>query len=161
MAPRTRQETINFRSKKIVATDKQSVETADFKKKNVLNEDIIEETTRKTPRKIKKKLEASTPSTAFATLSIQSPNATSVKKAQVLSSIAEQFPCREEELGQLNKFIWDCIDYSNPGSLYISGYPGTGKTAALNLTLENLQVRESRIVNVAKCRTCKSLFSDH
>jgi cell division control protein 6 len=42
---------------------------------------------------------------------------------------------REELVGELSKFIHHHLISSTPGSLYISGPPGTGKTASLNLIL--------------------------
>ena len=49
--------------------------------------------------------------------------------------------CREKQFKEVNGFLDKCLNKHQPGSLYISGAPGTGKTAVLSHTLLRLQVR--------------------
>lgn len=48
--------------------------------------------------------------------------------------------CREKLAGEIREFLTEHLTKGKPGSLYISGAPGTGKTASLNSNLEILGV---------------------
>lgn len=56
------------------------------------------------------------------------------------SLVPENMPGREEELGKIESFVRDKIEKKVSGTLYISGSPGTGKTAALSIILNKLKV---------------------
>ena len=45
--------------------------------------------------------------------------------------------CREEQLATLTDYLRSHISQNKPGSLYISGAPGTGKTACLSHILDD------------------------
>lgn len=49
---------------------------------------------------------------------------------------------RDQEMSQIDNFIESHISKKQPGSLYISGAPGTGKTACLTELRQNLQNRK-------------------
>ena len=57
---------------------------------------------------------------------------------------------REKEAQCINEFIQQSIEVRKSNSLYISGPPGTGKTAQVNLTLSQPQYHtpKSKIVNI-------------
>ena len=48
--------------------------------------------------------------------------------------------CRETEIGYLESFLSTHVESHIPGSLYISGPPGTGKTATLMYLLDQMEV---------------------
>lgn len=51
---------------------------------------------------------------------------------------------REEEFNQIEKFLSNGLSKNgDPLSLYISGTPGTGKTATVRLIIDKLKVLES------------------
>lgn len=51
-------------------------------------------------------------------------------------SILKPLPSREKEIEWLDNFLTECLDKQKSGSLYISGQPGTGKTASLSYILQ-------------------------
>ncbi|KAK8807004.1 hypothetical protein WA158_003763 [Blastocystis sp. Blastoise] len=59
-----------------------------------------------------------------------------------LSSIPEDLPCRDEEKTSINNYLEQAIlKGGNASSLYISGMPGTGKTATVREVVRHLQER--------------------
>lgn len=130
MSPNTRQTTLRFRATK---------NTLDWKiVKNVPDEDDVKRTPR--TRRNGASLQELTPSSAIATLSINSP----LFQIKVEKEIEPSMPCRENEIRELQKFLSGNLSSKTPSSMYISGLPGTGKTAALTHVLENQKV--SRII---------------
>lgn len=55
---------------------------------------------------------------------------------------------REKEVEEISQFVRDRVSQKTSGSLYISGAPGTGKTASLSHILDNVKASHS----------CKSLY---
>ncbi|KAB0797562.1 hypothetical protein PPYR_08555 [Photinus pyralis] len=53
-------------------------------------------------------------------------------------TVPTEMPGRKKELADLSAFINNCVSEGKPGSLYISGPPGTGKTASVAIILEEL-----------------------
>ena len=51
--------------------------------------------------------------------------------------------CRDKELATIASFLQPSIDERRPGSMYISGRPGTGKTACITYTLNTKKVKEN------------------
>jgi len=45
-------------------------------------------------------------------------------------------PCREEHLDKLRSFLQNHLTAGTSGTLYVSGPPGTGKTACLSKVME-------------------------
>lgn len=64
-------------------------------------------------------------------------------------------PGREKEIEEIRSFIEEHIEKGTSGSMYISGPPGTGKTASLNLILEDKGV--SSYLGEIACRIFQSL----
>ena len=62
-------------------------------------------------------------------------------KSSLHSSYLAQVSCREKELCQLQLFIEDGLDANLPGALYISGPPGTGKSACVRQVLRQVESR--------------------
>uniref|UniRef100_A0A8R1J1K8 Origin recognition complex subunit 1 n=1 Tax=Caenorhabditis japonica TaxID=281687 RepID=A0A8R1J1K8_CAEJA len=58
-----------------------------------------------------------------------------------LSKIPEKLPCREYESREIEKFIREVIDpkRGESSAMYISGVPGTGKTATLRAVVNAMQ----------------------
>lgn len=67
-----------------------------------------------------------------------------------------KLPGREKELNELKDFIEGHLENQTSGSLYISGPPGTGKTASLNLILENSDIKTNVKEIYVNCTTIKS-----
>ena len=57
-----------------------------------------------------------------------------------VSSVPETMPCREDEYQAIFSFLYDCIDNGRGQTLYISGVPGTGKTATVKEVVRNLEL---------------------
>ncbi|XP_075160006.1 cell division cycle 6 [Haematobia irritans] len=53
------------------------------------------------------------------------------------SAECQKLPGREEQLAELTAFFKDHLENKKSGSLYVSGQPGTGKTACLSLLLRS------------------------
>ncbi|CAI2348620.1 unnamed protein product [Caenorhabditis sp. 36 PRJEB53466] len=78
--------------------------------------------------------EAPTPSTTVVTLK-------ELASRLHLSKIPEKLPCREEESRLIEKFIREVIDpkKGESSAMYISGVPGTGKTATVRAVINSMQ----------------------
>ncbi|MEQ2218573.1 hypothetical protein XENOCAPTIV_005099, partial [Xenoophorus captivus] len=63
----------------------------------------------------------------------------SVKQALHIA-IPERLLSREAEQASIRSFLKDKVLQHTPSSLYISGVPGTGKTACLDCVLEEMKV---------------------
>lgn len=76
--------------------------------------------------------------------SSEEENAPKSTYQQARKALHSQFPTdlpgREKEIEEIKVFIEDHLNNNTSGSIYISGPPGTGKTASLNLILENTMV---------------------
>nr|XP_020464826.1 origin recognition complex subunit 1 isoform X2 [Monopterus albus] len=104
----------------------------------------------RTPRKTpSKKTTPSTPRTPrHATPSIPSRSLPARQPANVLeearerlhvSSVPESLPCREQEFQDIYSFVESRIIDGTGGCMYISGVPGTGKTATVHEVMRCLQ----------------------
>jgi len=62
--------------------------------------------------------------------------------------------CRDQEVAQLQTWLQDHLVAGKPGSLYISGAPGTGKTASLTHLLANIYTQYKYIF--INCMVLKS-----
>ena len=56
------------------------------------------------------------------------------------TSIPTNLIGRDHEQSVINSFITETMVNQQPGSLYLSGAPGTGKTACLTKALDQLEV---------------------
>ncbi|XP_060723514.1 origin recognition complex subunit 1 isoform X1 [Tachysurus vachellii] len=104
----------------------------------------------RTPRKTPNKKSAPhTPRTPrHATPSIPSRSLPARKPGNVLeeararlhvSSVPESLPCREQEFQDIYNFVESKIMDGTGGCMYISGVPGTGKTATVHEVIRSLQ----------------------
>jgi len=71
------------------------------------------------------------------------------------SSVTEDLPGREEELVKLHEFLNNHLEKKTSASLYISGPPGTGKTASLFKTMQQYEQSKFKAVYI-NCTTMKS-----
>ncbi|XP_015584726.1 cell division control protein 6 homolog [Cephus cinctus] len=72
------------------------------------------------------------------------------------SSTPENLPGREAELAQLYDFMYVHMKNKTSGSLYVSGPPGTGKTACLSKTMLHPEFKSSFKIIYVNCTTMKS-----
>ncbi|KRX21668.1 Cell division control protein 6 -like protein, partial [Trichinella nelsoni] len=65
--------------------------------------------------------------------------------------------CREKEIDQISTFITHCIKNESSGSLYIAGYPGTGKTMSVTAVINQVK-KTHEDVNIVflNCMNAKS-----
>jgi len=61
-------------------------------------------------------------------------------KQMLHTALPDRVVCREKEVAQVAKFVEDHVGKQVPGSLYISGAPGTGKTAVVSNMMKELKV---------------------
>ncbi|KAG8325031.1 Origin recognition complex, subunit 1 [Homalodisca vitripennis] len=61
------------------------------------------------------------------------------RKQLHISTIPKSLPCRDSEFGQVKSFLLRKIEHSAGGCMYISGVPGTGKTATVHAVVRSLQ----------------------
>jgi origin recognition complex subunit 1 len=61
------------------------------------------------------------------------------RKILHVSSTPSWLPCREEEFAELEGALTESIEESSGCCLYISGVPGTGKTATVHSVINSLQ----------------------
>ncbi|XP_006803708.1 origin recognition complex subunit 1 [Neolamprologus brichardi] len=90
--------------------------------------------TPKTPRH-------ATPSIPIRSLQTQQP-ANILEEARTrlhVSSVPESLPCREQEFQDIYSFVESKIIDNTGGCMYISGVPGTGKTATVHEVIRCLQ----------------------
>lgn len=117
----------------------------------------------------------STPCVLLDRLSLSSPQNKSNRKAlfqendlyynarrALHSACPTNLPGREKELNDLKEFILKHLNDGTSGTMYISGPPGTGKTASLNLILEDPNISEEIkhvYVNCTSIKSSGSIFS--
>ena len=81
---------------------------------------------------------------------------TAAVKKSLHSSLSSTMLCREEQLATLTEYITSHLSNKKSGSLYISGAPGTGKTACLSYILGNsTELLESISVVMVNCMNVK------
>ncbi|XP_077964089.1 origin recognition complex subunit 1 [Gasterosteus aculeatus] len=109
----------------------------------------IRSSTRTPQRTPNRKITPGTPRTPHcATPSIPSRSLPARQPANVLeeartrlhvSSVPESLPCREQEFQDIYSFVESKIEDGTGGCMYISGVPGTGKTATVQEVMRCLQ----------------------
>ncbi|XP_076763867.1 cell division cycle 6 [Xylocopa sonorina] len=72
------------------------------------------------------------------------------------SSIPESLPGRESELQKLQEFMEEHLKTETSGSLYVSGPPGTGKTACLSKLILKPEFKSKFRVVYVNCTSMKS-----
>ncbi|XP_063375788.1 polycomb group protein Psc-like [Cydia fagiglandana] len=68
-------------------------------------------------------------------------------------------PSREEEFEWLQNFLLESLDKEESASLYVSGQPGTGKTATLSCLLNSPKIKEGFKQVYVNCTMMKSAAS--
>ncbi|KAI1280495.1 Origin recognition complex subunit 1 [Halotydeus destructor] len=76
------------------------------------------------------------------------------------SSIPESLPCRENEFSDIHHFLETKLKEKVGGCMYISGVPGTGKTATVHEVIRTLQAEVARTAKSKKQRKKDSNISD-
>ncbi|CAG5101744.1 Similar to CDC6: Cell division control protein 6 homolog (Homo sapiens) [Cotesia congregata] len=133
-------------------------------KKRTRGKDVI------SPPKQRKPESPKTPSTLLNKLILTSPTSKrdhltpkklfaekyqSARKA-LHSSVPENLPGRESQLLELRNFIKHHLENETSGSLYISGPPGTGKTASLSKIMLEPEFKSAFKIIYVNCTTMKS-----
>ncbi|XP_043259986.1 cell division control protein 6 homolog [Colletes gigas] len=72
------------------------------------------------------------------------------------SSLPETLPDREPELAKLEEFLEEHLKTERSGSLYVSGPPGTGKTACLSKLILKPKFKSCFKIIYINCTTMKS-----
>ncbi|GAB1868508.1 Cell division control protein [Camponotus japonicus] len=72
------------------------------------------------------------------------------------SSETEELPGREEELAKLQAFFQRHLEQGTSGSLYVSGPPGTGKTASLFKIMRQSDLKSKLKIVYINCTSMKS-----
>ncbi|KAM9792213.1 cell division control protein 6 homolog [Neosynchiropus ocellatus] len=80
-------------------------------------------------------------------------------KQALHTAVPERLLAREGERETIRCFLRDTVSERRPGSLYISGAPGTGKTACFNCVLKEMEAELASAVTVVI--NCMSLRSSH
>lgn len=86
----------------------------------------------------------------------------SVKQA-LHTAVPERLLSREAERAAIVSFLENHVVAEKPSSLYISGAPGTGKTACLNCVLQEQKVslRGNKGVCNSKMQYCLKVWGQH
>jgi len=82
-------------------------------------------------------------------------------KRALNSSFLTELKYRDSEYNEVQAFLSKCLEGQEPGSLYVSGAPGTGKTFCVTRVIEKLKDKinfKSILVNCMGCRTPNSIF---
>ncbi|XP_032946188.1 cell division control protein 6 homolog isoform X2 [Rhinolophus ferrumequinum] len=77
------------------------------------------------------------------------------------TAVPDRLPAREKEMDIIRNFLREHICGKKAGSLYISGAPGTGKTACLNRILQDLKKLKgfkTIILNCMSLRSAQAVF---
>lgn len=159
-------------------------------KRKVVDEDHVNNITTTPPKQRKlsngneenKVFSPKTPSSLLSKLALTSPsnelddakNSSSRKslwptgniyqdaKRALHSTTPDSLPGRQKELKELEFFIKEHLEEKRSGSLYISGPPGTGKTASLTLILEkayNDQGFKKVYLNCTSIKSAGTIYS--
>ncbi|XP_003222503.2 cell division control protein 6 homolog [Anolis carolinensis] len=80
-------------------------------------------------------------------------------KSLLHTAVPDQLHAREKETGVLHRFLQVHVCKEKPGSLYISGAPGTGKSACLKRALLDLKTELMGIKTIVL--NCMALRSSH
>lgn len=93
-----------------------------------------------------------------AKLSLLSPNDIQFRSARraLVDNSEFQLPGRESEYEELKSFIQNLVDSNGSGSLYISGAPGTGKTATVSKIINSLKLNSKIKIGFINCTAITS-----
>ncbi|XP_061446295.1 cell division control protein 6 homolog isoform X2 [Rhineura floridana] len=83
-------------------------------------------------------------------------------KSLLHTAVPDQLYAREKETGVLHRFLREHVCRGKPGSLYISGAPGTGKSVCLNRALLDLKTElagsQTIVLNCMALRSSQAVF---
>ncbi|XP_076758468.1 origin recognition complex subunit 1 [Xylocopa sonorina] len=125
-----------------ISSDKKNILTP--QKKNNIEKSIeshLEETHLSTPKSRSMKCSTLTPSFRKRNNNLMKPT-TPLQEARSrlhVSAVPKSLPCREEEFNNIFTFLRGKLEDKTGGCIYISGVPGTGKTATVNEAIRCLQ----------------------
>lgn len=78
------------------------------------------------------------------------------------TAVPDRLPAREKEMNVIRNFLREHICGKNAGSLYLSGAPGTGKTACLSRILQDLKKElkgfKTIMLNCMSLRSAQAVF---
>lgn len=78
------------------------------------------------------------------------------------TAVPARLPAREQEMGVIRDFLKEHVCGKKPGSLYLSGAPGTGKTACLSRILQDFQKEvksfKTILLNCMSLRSAQAVF---
>lgn len=78
------------------------------------------------------------------------------------TAVPDRLPAREQEMGVIRNFLKEHICGKKAGSLYLSGAPGTGKTACLSRILQDFKKEvkgfKSILLNCMSLRSAQAVF---
>ena len=77
------------------------------------------------------------------------------------SSHPDNLICREKEIAEIRSFLHNHLPKGKPGSLYISGAPGTGKTACLTRIMLEMKVNEMTMIKAKSLIVNDQYLDDH
>ncbi|XP_033629560.1 cell division control protein 6 homolog [Asterias rubens] len=84
-------------------------------------------------------------------------------KQALHTTLPDRLLCRDKELNTITSFLKTHLTLEKPGSLYISGAPGTGKTACLSQVLKKQQKLTSKakvvFVNCMSVRQSQGIYT--
>ncbi len=60
-----------------------------------------------------------------------------------MSAVPDALPCREDKFAEIYAFAETRVREGGGGCIYVSGVPGTGKTATVKEVVRRLQVRST------------------
>ncbi|KAJ8670553.1 hypothetical protein QAD02_001812 [Eretmocerus hayati] len=117
--------------------------------------------TPQTPATLLMKLELDSPkkSAKLAPKKLFSGNKYSEARKALHSSVPETLIGRDEELSKLETFIHSHSSKKTSGSLYVSGPPGTGKTACLSQVMSKPKFKKAFQIIYVNCMTMKTAAS--
>lgn len=72
-------------------------------------------------------------------------------KQALHTAVPERLLSRDDERASIRSFLEEKVLRRLPGSLYISGAPGTGKTACLNCVLQEMKVLRRNQTQIFNC----------
>ncbi|KAF0971798.1 hypothetical protein FDP41_010021 [Naegleria fowleri] len=78
----------------------------------------------------------------------QHPTSLSLEEDQHFDASSQPLPCREKELAQIKGNILNRIELSCPYSMYVSGEPGSGKTASVKQVVNELCNEKRNVISI-------------
>ncbi|XP_076064020.1 cell division cycle 6 [Oratosquilla oratoria] len=117
------------------------------------------------PSSLVSKLSVSSPGKKVPSVSLSKPNVSAYRavKQSMNTGTPSCLLCRETQIRQMKEFLDDHITSCKPGSLYVSGAPGTGKTACLTSILSEMKGAKMKLkpifLNCMSLRTSGAIYS--